>query len=91
MFAIKIIILGKVHGVSFREKTRSKAQELGITGWVKINERQELIIYAEGSMESLIALTNWCQKGPKNSDVDKVSIEWNEKLKKDFIEFDVRR
>jgi len=42
-------------------------------------------------MESLIALTNWCQKGPKNSDVDKVSIEWNEKLKKDFIEFDVRR
>ena len=91
MFAIKIIILGKVHGVSFPEKTKSKAQELAITGWIKSNEVKEVIIYAEGSMENLITLSNWCQKGPKNSHVDKVSIEWSEKSKKDFIEFNIRR
>ena len=44
----------------------------------------------EGSMENLITLSNWCQKGPKNSYVDKVSIEWNEKPK-DFIEFIIRK
>ncbi len=91
MFAIKITISGKVHEVSFREKTRSKAQELAITGWIENNKVQEVIIYAEGSMENLITLSNWCQKGPKNSDVDKVSIEWNEKPKKDFIEFNIRK
>ena len=91
MYGVKITVIGKVSGLSFREKTRQKAEELSLTGWIKNNETKEVVIYAEGTMENLIALSNWCQIGSKNSEIDKVSIEWREKIEKDFIEFNVHK
>ena len=45
---VHIFVSGLVQGVFFRDSTRQKAQELGITGWVRnlIDGRVEIV--AEG-------------------------------------------
>ena len=85
----KLFIEGKVQGVYYRESTRLKATELGLTGaaWNLPDKRVEIV--AEGSKEAIEALIAWCWKGPegaaevgltdpltKKRKVTKVLVEW---------------
>ena len=72
--AKRYIIRGKVQGVGFRYFTKSKGQELGVTGWVK-NEKdgavQCAILGDENQHKKFYEILN-C--GPSLSQVDSVEI-----------------
>lgn len=72
---IKIIVSGRVQGVSFRAYTSDKAKSLGIQGWVKNLPTGEVQILAQGTDEQLKALENWCWQGSPYSNVTDVYTE----------------
>jgi acylphosphatase len=74
--AIKIIVHGKVQGVSFRASTQTKASELSIKGWVRNLQNGTVEVHAEGNGENLDKFIKWCQKGPPFAKVSKCDLDW---------------
>ena len=64
---IRINVQGKVQGVFFRQSTREKAIELGITGTVKNLKDGSVEVIATGTNEQLQVLTQWCNHGPSRA------------------------
>lgn len=72
---ISLVIHGKVHGVFFRQSTRKKALELGITGTVQNNADGTVTIIATGLPGQLDQLKEWSKKGPPAAHVQQVEIQ----------------
>ncbi|OSZ80219.1 acylphosphatase [Chitinophagaceae bacterium IBVUCB2] len=72
---VSIIISGKVQGVFFRQSTKEKALELGLTGKVSNLPDGTVHIVATGSPDALELLSAWCQQGPPKANVFSVTIE----------------
>jgi len=70
-----IIVEGKVQGVGFRYSALKKAHELGITGFVKNREDGTVYFEIEGEPEYLDQFTEWCQRGPAWSMVEKINCQ----------------
>ena len=71
---ISIIVKGKVQGVFYRQSTREKAKELGITGTVENLDNDDVEIIATGTIEQLDRLTDWCKQGPPRANVTDIII-----------------
>lgn len=69
-------IYGRVQGVGFRYYTQKKAEELGITGYVKNRPDGSVYIEAEGNTDALEAFLLWCEEGPSWAHVRKVEKQW---------------
>ena len=80
---VHIIVTGKVQGVFYRQNTKEKAQELGLTGNVKNMQDGTVHITVTGETEKIKMLINWCKDGPPRADVADVFFE-----EKNFQEFD---
>ena len=87
MKAYKIYVRGKVQGVFFRASTLQKAKSLSLKGIVKNCDNKGVEIIAEGKFENLIALIEWCKKGPAGSIVSDVAF--NETIIQNFSEFKI--
>ncbi len=85
----KVFISGFVQGVGFRQSVKRKAQELGLTGWVKnlLDGRVEVLF--EGSKNEIEEAISFCRNGPFLSEVKNVNVEWVKKDKKEFLDFDI--
>ncbi|MGC4036369.1 MAG: acylphosphatase [Chitinophagaceae bacterium] len=70
---IRLIVEGKVQGVFYRQSTKEKAVEIGITGTVKNRPDGSVEIIATGNAEELKQFTNWCYQEPPRAIVTKVS------------------
>jgi acylphosphatase len=71
---ISIRVSGKVQGVFFRQSTREKAMQLGITGMVQ-NERDGSVrILATGPDEFLDKFIEWCSHGPPHAVVTEIKV-----------------
>ncbi len=68
-------ISGRVQNVGFRFHTRKKAQELGISGFVKNELDGTVYAEAEGEEEPLDKFILWCRQGPSWARVDHVNIQ----------------
>jgi acylphosphatase len=68
----KIIVSGKVQGVSFRYYTQKQAQKLGLVGYVKNQVDGSVKIIAQGEKPNLDKLKNWCFSGSPYSSVKNV-------------------
>jgi acylphosphatase len=66
---------GFVQGVYFRQSTKAKATELGITGEVSNKSDGTVHITATGLRSSLNELIDWCWKGPDAAVVKNVKVE----------------
>jgi len=66
------IISGRVQGVFFRVNTRNKANELGLTGWVKNRWDGKVEVLCEGPKENIDKMLEWLKQGPKYSKVSQV-------------------
>ena len=60
--SLQVIVQGKVQGVYYRQSTREKAAELGITGTVKNLANGDVEIIATGEDAALTQFTGWCKK-----------------------------
>lgn len=70
---LSIVVSGKVQGVYYRQSTREKARELGITGYVQNMPDGTVLIIATGTAEQAEALIKWCYSGPPRADVELVT------------------
>lgn len=86
---LSIIVFGKVQGVYYRQSTKEKAIELGITGKVKNLRNGSVFITATGTAEQLALFTEWCKKGPPHALV--AGVEIIEIPLKDFEKFRIVR
>ena len=72
MKRIHLTISGRVQGVYFRQSTRLKAQQLGVSGWVRNRANGTVELVAEGPIESLDRLADWCKSGPEMACVERI-------------------
>jgi len=74
MIAKKLIIKGKVQGVSFRYYTRQEALRLGLCGTVRNLGNGDVEVWAEGEEVAVKSLVDWCTHGPRMARVQAVEI-----------------
>lgn len=71
---VSITVSGKVQGVYYRQYTKEKAIELGLTGQVKNLKDGTVRIITTGDKEQLTELIQWCKKGPPRAIVTGVEV-----------------
>ena len=74
MKRLELIIHGRVQGVAFRWHARQKAQQLGLTGWVRNRPDGTVRLLAEGDDARLDQLETWARRGPDHARVDRVEV-----------------
>jgi acylphosphatase len=84
-----ILVSGKVQGVFYRASTVEKANELGLKGFAQNLPDGRVLIEAEGEIESLKNLAEWCKKGPSRAVVTGVEVKEGEV--KNYSDFSVKR
>jgi acylphosphatase len=71
---ISITVSGLVQGVFYRQSTKEKALELGISGIVKNLPDGTVHIVATGTSGQLDQLVRWCRQGPPRAKVTAVKV-----------------
>lgn len=86
---ISITVSGIVQGVYYRQSTKEKALELGISGIVKNLPNGSVHILATGTNDQLDQLVQWCKVGPAGAKVSSVNVE--EMAVQEFFGFTIQR
>lgn len=90
-----MFISGFVQRVGFRHFVRSRAQELGLTGWVSNapDGRVEAVLQSSASSDQegkakIEEAIEACRKGPFLSQVENVDVQWEES-DREFEDFEI--
>lgn len=88
---IEVRITGRVQGVGFRWWARSRAEALGLTGWV-MNEDDErsVTLVAEGPVASLDRFERLLREGPPSARIEDVTVR-REPASGRFTRFEITR
>ena len=86
---LEMRITGKVQGVWYRDSTRTRANRLGLRGWVRNCSDGSVELLAERAEVSLQQLVNWCREGPPAARVDGLEPTWSAPSG-EFEQFSVR-
>lgn len=84
----RILIFGFVQGVGFRHFIRSKANELGLTGYVQNLPHGSVEAVFQGDKSSIEKIIEQCKNGPFLSEVENVNVQW-ESSNETFTSFDI--
>jgi acylphosphatase len=76
MARLEASVRGRVHGVGFRYHVVSRAERLGLTGWVSNEQDGSLRCVAEGPREDLELLLEALKEGPASALVEDVLEDW---------------
>lgn len=73
-----VFVSGSVQGVGYRFTTLDRANQLGISGWVRNlpDDRVEAIF--EGSKAAVEEIIHWCHKGPPGAVVKDIVVDYKE-------------
>ncbi len=71
---VHVFVSGKVQGVFFRSSTKDKAQELGLSGWVRNLADGRVEALFEGKKEVVEKMIEWCKNGPEFARVTGVEV-----------------
>jgi acylphosphatase len=71
----RVVVRGRVQGVFFRAEARSRAESLGVAGWVRNAEDGSVEAVFEGDEARVRSMVDWCRRGPSSARVDDVEIE----------------
>lgn len=70
-----LLIHGRVQGVAYRDSMRMRAQDLGVSGWVR-NRRDGCVeAMVQGTPEDVESMIAWAHRGPPAARVTKVDVE----------------
>jgi DNA ligase D-like protein (predicted 3'-phosphoesterase) len=83
--AIRAVVRGKAQGVGFRDRTVSRARELGVMGWVRNGEEGTVLVHAEGAEPAVEELVAFMHDGPplalvSGVAIDRVAVEGHEQF-----------
>jgi acylphosphatase len=71
-----VYVSGDVQGVFFRDSTRQKAEQLGLSGWVKNLPDGRVEALFEGPSKRVREMVRWCEQGPPHAGVEDVDVEF---------------
>ena len=86
---VKVLISGRVQGVWFRSSTKQKAEQLGVTGWVRNTKDGRVEAIFEGEENSVKSLIEWCHYGPPLAKIEKVEVK-NQNFTNGFDDFSIK-
>ena len=69
------MIYGFVQGVGFRFGVERTARSHGVAGWVRNRPDGAVEAVFEGEPEDVEALVDFCRRGPRGAEVDRVDAE----------------
>lgn len=88
--SVRVIVFGFVQGVYFRDFTRRRATELGLTGYVRnLREVEAVEVQAEGERNKLERLIDHLKVGPPGARVEKVVTNWSA-YTRNYSDFKIR-
>jgi acylphosphatase len=70
-----ILIYGFVQGVGFRFAVQRTASSRGVSGWVRNRPDGSVEAVFEGDPEDVEALVDFCRRGPRGAEVERVEVE----------------
>ncbi len=73
---IHILVTGRVQNVGFRAFVQQTGSRLGLTGWVRNLERDQVETVAEGARQDLEQFLTYLKEGPVGSRVDQAHETW---------------
>ena len=74
MKRVRVRIHGRVQGVFFRAETRSRAESLGLAGWVRNAPDGSVEALFEGDPVRVDSMVEWCRRGPSGAQVTEVEV-----------------
>ena len=69
-----VLVYGFVQGVGFRFAVEREARSRGVAGWVRNRPDGAVEAVFEGEREDVEALVEFCRKGPRGADVERVEV-----------------
>jgi acylphosphatase len=70
--AMRLRIMGLVHGVSYRATMARVAQDHGVRGWVRNMNDGTVEAFLEGNEKAVLKVAEWAKRGPPRAVVKKV-------------------
>ena len=70
-----VVIYGFVQGVGFRFSVERAANSRGVSGWVRNRADGAVEAVFEGEPEDVEALVEFCRRGPRGAEVERVDVE----------------
>ncbi len=70
----RVVIIGQVQGVFFREATRRRADSLGVSGWVRNRDDGTVEAVLEGGEDDVERMVAFCRQGPGDAAVEGVEV-----------------
>jgi acylphosphatase len=70
----RAIVHGLVQGVFFRDSTRQRARQFGVSGWVRNAADGTVEAVFEGPEDAVERLVEFAHRGPRGARVDRVEI-----------------
>jgi acylphosphatase len=71
---VRVRIHGRVQGVFFRAETRSRAESLGLAGWVRNAPNGSVEALFEGDPVRVDSMVEWCRRGPSGAHVNEIEV-----------------
>ncbi|WP_181919438.1 acylphosphatase [Alkalilimnicola ehrlichii] len=71
--ALSLLIEGKVIGVGYRRWAKARAEELGLSGWVRNRSDRKVEMVIAGTEEKLAEMQQLCRRGPAKARVEGVT------------------
>jgi acylphosphatase len=89
MATLHVWIEGRVQGVFFRDSTRRKAVELGLTGWVRNLPDGRVEAVFQGDEDACMEALAFVSAGPPAAVVKRLEQRW-ETASKQYDSFEIR-
>jgi acylphosphatase len=76
----RVVLAGQVQGVFFRDSCRSRAEQQGLSGFVRNLPDGRVEAAFEGPPDAVDLLVSWCRRGPRRAKVSYLEIVDEEPL-----------
>ena len=86
LLQVKVLISGRVQGVFYRWHTIQKANQLGLSGWVRNRRDGRVEALIIGPQKRIQTMLNWFWQGSPASKVEKVEVVSKEAIDSDPFE-----
>ncbi|MFP3982071.1 MAG: acylphosphatase [Desulfurivibrionaceae bacterium] len=73
--SLHAVVSGRVQGVFFRDYTRSEAERLGVSGWVRNRSDGSVEVLISGEEHKVDQMVEWLYQGSPMSKVSSVEID----------------
>jgi acylphosphatase len=85
---MRVIVHGQVQGVAFRHYTHRRAEEVGVSGWVRNRPDGSVEALFEGPEKAVRNMVEWCRSGPPAALVERLEVS-QEDYRGEFDSFNI--